>query len=75
MERREWVAIKIIKNKKAFYQQALIEKKLLELLNEKDKNGKYYIGKREREDGVGEVREGGGEEREEGSEREGGGEV
>ena len=46
LEKREWVAIKIIKNKKAFYQQALIEKKLLELLNVKDRDGKYYIGER-----------------------------
>ena len=44
MEERAWVAIKIIKNKRAFYQQALIEKKLLELLNSKDPEGKYYIG-------------------------------
>ena len=44
MEERTWVAIKIIKNKRAFYQQALIEKKLLEMLNNKDPDGKYYIG-------------------------------
>ena len=43
-EERAWVAIKIIKNKRAFYQQALIEKKLLEMLNDKDRDGKYYIG-------------------------------
>ena len=43
-EERSWVAIKIIKNKRAFYQQALIEKKLLEMLNNKDPDGKYYIG-------------------------------
>lgn len=42
---KEWVAIKIIKNKRAFYQQALIEKHLLELLNSKDMDNKYYIGK------------------------------
>lgn len=50
LEEREWVAIKVIKNKRAFYQQALIEKRLLELLNSRDPDGKYYIGKeRERE--------------------------
>ena len=43
-EERSWVAIKIIKNKRAFYQQALIEKKLLEMLNNRDPDGKYYIG-------------------------------
>lgn len=42
---KEWIAIKIIKNKRAFYQQALIEKHLLELLNSKDQDNKYYIGK------------------------------
>lgn len=42
---KEWIAIKIIKNKRAFYQQALIEKHLLELLNSKDTENKYYIGK------------------------------
>ncbi len=41
---KEWIAIKIIKNKRAFYQQALIEKRLLELLNTKDMENKYYIG-------------------------------
>ena len=41
---KEWIAIKIIKNKRAFYQQALIEKRLLELLNTKDVENKYYIG-------------------------------
>lgn len=41
---KEWIAIKIIKNKRAFYQQALIEKHLLELLNSKDTENKYYIG-------------------------------
>lgn len=40
---KEWIAIKIIKNKRAFYQQALIEKHLLELLNSKDTENKYYI--------------------------------
>ncbi len=47
---KEWIAIKIIKNKRAFYQQALIEKHLLELLNSKDVDHKYYIG--EWEDGM-----------------------
>ena len=41
---KEWIAIKIIKNKRAFYQQALIEKRLLELLNCKDVENKYYMG-------------------------------
>lgn len=40
---KEWIAIKIIKNKRAFYQQALIEKHLLELLNSKDTENKYYM--------------------------------
>jgi len=42
---KEWVAIKIIKNKRAFYQQALIEKRLLELLNMRDTDNKYYVGR------------------------------
>ena len=44
LQEKEWVAIKIIKNKRAFYQQALIEKRLLELLNSRDSENKYYIG-------------------------------
>lgn len=57
---KEWVAIKIIKNKRAFYQQALIEKHLLELLNSKDMDNKYYIGKSlspfwEESSGVGQI--------------------
>ena len=44
LQEKEWVAIKIIKNKRAFYQQALIEKRLLELLNSRDNDNKYYIG-------------------------------
>lgn len=44
LQEQEWVAIKIIKNKRAFYQQALIEKRLLELLNSRDSDNKYYIG-------------------------------
>eukprot|EP00731_Ephydatia_muelleri_P009558 Em0005g144a len=43
LQEKEWVAIKIIKNKRAFYQQALIEKRLLELLNSRDPDNKYYI--------------------------------
>ena len=43
VQEKEWVAIKIIKNKRAFYQQALIEKRLLELLNSRDPDNKYYI--------------------------------
>ena len=57
MEERSWVAIKIIKNKRAFYQQALIEKKLLEMLNSKDPDGKYYIGKWRKEEEKGEEEE------------------
>ena len=45
LQEKEWVAIKIIKNKRAFYQQALIEKRLLELLNSRDSDNKYYIGR------------------------------
>lgn len=45
LQEKEWVAIKIIKNKRAFYQQALIEKRLLELLNSHDSDNKYYIGR------------------------------
>ena len=44
-EEQEYVAIKIIKNKKAFYKQALIEVKLLELMNRYDAENKYYVGK------------------------------
>ncbi|XP_039249502.2 uncharacterized protein LOC120327151 isoform X1 [Styela clava] len=42
-EEQEYVAIKIIKNKKAFYKQALIEVRLLELMNRYDSENKYYI--------------------------------
>lgn len=42
---QEWVAIKIIKNKKAFLNQAQIELRLLELMNKHDTEMKYYIGK------------------------------
>lgn len=41
---QEWVAIKIIKNKKAFLNQAQIELRLLELMNQHDTEMKYYIG-------------------------------
>ena len=44
-EEQEYIAIKIIKNKKAFYKQALIEVKLLERMNQYDAEHKYYIGK------------------------------
>uniref|UniRef100_A0A3Q3K300 dual-specificity kinase n=1 Tax=Monopterus albus TaxID=43700 RepID=A0A3Q3K300_MONAL len=40
---QEWVAIKIIKNKKAFLNQAQIELRLLELMNKHDTEMKYYI--------------------------------
>jgi dual specificity tyrosine-phosphorylation-regulated kinase 1 len=43
---QEQVAIKIIKNKKPFLNQAQIEVKLLELMNKHDKENKYYIGKK-----------------------------
>lgn len=39
------VAIKIIKNKKPFLNQAQIEVKLLEMMNKHDADNKYYIGK------------------------------
>ncbi|GFR86326.1 dual specificity tyrosine-phosphorylation-regulated kinase 1A [Elysia marginata] len=39
----EHVAIKIIKNKKPFLNQAQIEVKLLELMNSHDRENKYYI--------------------------------
>lgn len=38
------VAIKIIKNKKPFLNQAQIEVKLLEMMNKADVDNKYYIG-------------------------------
>lgn len=38
------VAIKIIKNKKPFLNQAQIEVKLLEMMNRADMENKYYIG-------------------------------
>lgn len=39
------VAIKIIKNKRPFLNQAQIEVKLLEMMNKADADNKYYIGK------------------------------
>ena len=44
-EDQEHVAIKIIKNKKPFLNQAQIEVRLLELMNKHDAECKYYIGK------------------------------
>jgi len=41
---QEYVAIKIIKNKKPFYNQAVIEVQLLEMMNKVDFTGKGYIG-------------------------------
>lgn len=54
---QEWVAIKIIKNKKAFLSQAQIELRLLELMNQHDTEMKYYIGEWSRNSGheVGEM--------------------
>ncbi|XP_065845787.1 dual specificity tyrosine-phosphorylation-regulated kinase 1A-like [Oscarella lobularis] len=40
---KDYVAIKIIKNKKPFLNQAKIEVKLLELINKYDTEGKYYV--------------------------------
>lgn len=40
------MAIKIIKNKKPFLNQAQIEVKLLEMMNRADAENKYYIGKK-----------------------------
>ncbi|XP_078594162.1 dual specificity tyrosine-phosphorylation-regulated kinase 1B-like isoform X3 [Branchiostoma floridae x Branchiostoma japonicum] len=45
---QEYVAIKIIKNKKAFLNQAQIEVRLLELMNKHDPEGKCYIVKLKR---------------------------
>ena len=38
------VAIKVIKNKKPFLDQAQIEVRLLELMNKHDADSKYFIG-------------------------------
>ncbi|XP_017786175.1 PREDICTED: serine/threonine-protein kinase minibrain isoform X3 [Nicrophorus vespilloides] len=43
-EEQTQVAIKIIKNKKPFLNQAQIEVKLLEMMNRADAENKYYIG-------------------------------
>ena len=43
-QEKEEVAIKIIKNKKPFLNQAQIEVRLLELMNSHDPDGKFYIG-------------------------------
>lgn len=42
-QEKEYIAIKIIKNKKPFLNQAQIEVRLLELMNAHDPEGKYYI--------------------------------
>ena len=44
-QEKEEVAIKIIKNKKPFLNQAQIEVQLLELMNSHDPECKFYIGK------------------------------
>ncbi|XP_057302495.1 dual specificity tyrosine-phosphorylation-regulated kinase 1A-like [Hydractinia symbiolongicarpus] len=44
-EEQEFVAVKIIKNKKAFLNQAQIEVKILELMNSHDPHAKFYIVK------------------------------
>ncbi len=44
-QEQEYVAIKIIKNKKPFLNQAQIEVRLLDLMNKHDVDSKYYIGK------------------------------
>ena len=41
---QEYVAVKIIKNKKPFLSQAQTEVRLLELMNRNDPHNKYYIG-------------------------------
>ena len=40
----EFVAIKIVKNREPFLNQAKIEVQLLELMNRYDRDNKYYIG-------------------------------
>ncbi|XP_075159188.1 minibrain isoform X2 [Haematobia irritans] len=47
-EEQGYVAIKIIKNKKPFLNQAQIEVKLLEMMNRADAENKYYIVKLKR---------------------------
>ena len=46
------VAVKIIKNKKPFLNQAQIEVKLLEMMNKADAENKYYIGNARLDDKV-----------------------
>lgn len=41
----DYVAIKIIKNKRPFLSQAQIEVRLLELMNQQDNDSNGYIGK------------------------------
>ena len=41
----DYVAIKIIKNKRPFLSQAQIEVRLLELMNQQDSDNNGYIGK------------------------------
>ncbi len=45
VEEQEFVAIKIIKNKRPFLQQAQIEVRLLELMNQHENEYSSYIGK------------------------------
>jgi len=40
----EYVAIKVVKNKEPFVNQARIEVQLLQLMNRYDADNKYYIG-------------------------------
>lgn len=47
-EEKVHVAIKIIKNKKPFLNQAQIEVKLLEMMNRADSENKYYVGELDR---------------------------
>jgi len=44
MKEGEFVAIKIVKNKEPFLNQAKIEVQLLELMNRYNAESKYYIG-------------------------------
>ncbi|KAJ3451911.1 serine/threonine-protein kinase minibrain [Anaeramoeba flamelloides] len=43
LENQQYVAIKIIKSKSAFYRQGLIEKQILEKLNQADPEDKYHV--------------------------------
>lgn len=42
---QEYVAIKIIKNRKPFFNQAQIEVQLLDMMNKYDDESKHYVGK------------------------------